>query len=324
MNVAFCVQAFNPCQWYRMLEPARVFPGARLVLGDPRHALPLRGKEVVQFSYVTTRAEVEAMEALRAAGAVLALDYDDDVVRMGADADVVRAAIRLADVVTVSTEHLGGVFGQLAPGAPWAVLPNRIDTLAWEPGSFHWFTPVIAYAGSKAHTRDFEYVAPDVWNVMRRRPSCRLRLLGCDEITVPEDLAGRVVQASRAPLATHRLAFAALQADIALAPLQPNEFNRGRSELKFLQFAAMGVPVVATMMPPYAVIEHGVTGFTVPPSLSWRAPLLNLLDDSALRRRIGDAARNFVFSRYDLTRDAPVREAIYQQAINRARARERN
>jgi len=324
MHVAFCVQAFNPCQWYRMLEPARAFPGARLVLGDPRNALPLRAGEVAQLSYVCTRAEVEALAALRQAGAVIALDYDDDIVRMGADAEIVCAALRLADVVTVSTPHLGRVVGQLAPGVPRAILPNRIATREWEPGRFHPRSPIIGYAGSKAHTRDFAWIAADVWQVMRLRPSCRLRILGCDAIAVPEDLACRVEQAPRQPVASHRLAFAALEADIALAPLRPDAFNRGRSELKWLQFAAMGVPVVATLMPPYAVIEDGVTGITVPPQSSWREPLLRLLDDEALRRRIGDAARHAAVWDYDLTRDAPAREALYQQAINRARARERN
>lgn len=324
MNVTFVASAINPCQWYRTFEPARAFPGARVLFGSPLHEYPLRrADEVAQLSYVHTERELEDIYNLRRWGAAIALDYDDDVLRMGADEKIVRAALEMSDLVTVSTPHLARSFSALAPGVPWAVVPNRVDTMQWVPGKFHPDAPVIGYAGSSAHTADFAVIAQDVWSVMRQRPTCRLRLLGCDAIAVPGDLAERVEQLPWQPVERHREAFAALEADIALAPLRLSEFNACRSELKWLQFSAMGVPLVATRLPPYSPIEDGVTGFTISPGLSWEPTLLRLLDDPRLRWRVGDAARNYVCLHYDLSRDRETRTVVYSQAINRARARER-
>jgi len=68
-----------------------------------------------------------------------------------------------------------------------------------------------------------------------------------------------------------------------------------------LEFMACGIPLVATnvgIIP--EVVQHGVTGFIVPPRQPWQTAerLVQFLDDGNLCRDMGDAARTIVEQRF--------------------------
>ena len=81
--------------------------------------------------------------------------------------------------------------------------------------------------------------------------------------------------------------------DIALAPTDGSRAFRAKSDLRFLEYAAVGA---ATVGDPrlYGTIEHGATGLHARTPTEVRDAILTLVDDAALRRRIGDAARAYV------------------------------
>lgn len=329
MKVAFLITGFGACQFYRMVQPAGEFPGAELVMaghGIDGDVIERAARaDVVQMSRVCRTAEIEAMRALRRRGVVVALDYDDNLLIMAREQ--VLPALREADLLTVSTRTLATAYHRVAPTLPWAVMPNRIDTQAW------WRAPrppspavVIAYAGSPSHREDFLRVAaPAVWDVMRDRQHAVLRVIGCAPFRPPEDVATRVEQRIWVDTAQHREAIMALNADIAIAPLVQCEFNDGRSELKWLQFAAQGVPMVASFVGAYpAAIDDTRTGFLAVDRQEWHARLLALVDSASLRRTIGANACAEVAARYDIARDAATRTAAYQQALDRKRSLQRS
>ena len=76
-----------------------------------------------------------------------------------------------------------------------------------------------------------------------------------------------------------------------LAPLEVgNPFCEAKSELKFFEAALVDVPTVASPTGPMRrAIRDGETA-SWPPIVAWRAALLSLVDDHALRRRMGRAA----------------------------------
>jgi glycosyltransferase involved in cell wall biosynthesis len=81
--------------------------------------------------------------------------------------------------------------------------------------------------------------------------------------------------------------------DIALAPATNSAFYRGKSDLRWLESAALGIPAVCDPFT-YADVEDGVTGFHARTTDELRETLLRLIDDPALRRRVGGAAREHV------------------------------
>ncbi len=95
----------------------------------------------------------------------------------------------------------------------------------------------------------------------------------------------------------------------------------GRTEglgMVLLEAAATGVPIVGSRVGgiPEAVID-GVTGFLVPPQdpTTLARRIADLLDDPALRRRMGGAAQHFVGERFDMRRQAERLEAFYDSML---------
>ena len=88
---------------------------------------------------------------------------------------------------------------------------------------------------------------------------------------------------------------------IGVAPLPDNPWERGKCGVKILQYMACGLPVVAT---PVGVqrelVRDGVTGFHATTPAEWRDRLRQLLNDAALRQRLGAAGRELVAQCYDV------------------------
>jgi glycosyltransferase involved in cell wall biosynthesis len=92
--------------------------------------------------------------------------------------------------------------------------------------------------------------------------------------------------------------------DIALAPATGSAFFRGKSDLRWLEASALGIPVVADPVV-YPAIEHGVTGLHAATPAQARAAILALVDDEPLRTRIGAAARAHVREHRSIAAVAP-------------------
>lgn len=89
------------------------------------------------------------------------------------------------------------------------------------------------------------------------------------------------------------------RADIGLMPLHDTPRARGKCAFKALQYMAVGTPCVVSPVGMNAeVIEDGVNGYLAEDAETWRAKLESLIQDAALRRRMGDAARKTVREKY--------------------------
>ena len=86
----------------------------------------------------------------------------------------------------------------------------------------------------------------------------------------------------------------------------------------FIEAGAMGVPVVATNVDGVPeVILDGKTGLLVPPcnGKALIAPICRLLEDSALRKCMGNSAKAFVRQKYSLEVMAKGMESVYQRLL---------
>jgi len=89
--------------------------------------------------------------------------------------------------------------------------------------------------------------------------------------------------------------------DIGLMPLTDSDWSRGKCSFKVLQYMAVGIPSVASSVGMNTeVIEDGVTGFLVANDHEWVNRLALLIEDSRLRRSMGDKARASVAEKYTL------------------------
>lgn len=200
--------------------------------------------------------------------------------------------IRSADAVTVTTDYLAGVVrDQYGVTAPIHTLPNCLDPAVLKLPPVDQSGPMTAgWAGSPTHRGDFEAVRGPLRRFFRQHPGASMTFAGVDySPLIGVEAAFKSWRSIWHGPASY---MAGLDWQVGLAPLAPTQFNRGKSPIKALEYAARGIVVVASDVGPYrGFVRHGETGFLVGRSHEWGEYLRLLAGDEALRARMGAAAR---------------------------------
>jgi processive 1,2-diacylglycerol beta-glucosyltransferase len=86
--------------------------------------------------------------------------------------------------------------------------------------------------------------------------------------------------------------------DLAIAPLEDSAFARCKSDIKFLDYSALGIPAVYSSVPSYqASVQNGETGVLVNNNADeWTDALETLIADDALRRHLAQRSQQYVFA----------------------------
>ncbi|HEX4768106.1 MAG TPA: glycosyltransferase [Lichenihabitans sp.] len=220
-----------------------------------------------------------------------------------------RFAATLCDAGIASTEALAGHLGPLTRSGACAVIPNGLDErnarfLAAAPVACSTADDILIFYGSgtKAHDRNFnETVGPALTELFAARPKVKLVVVGY--LDLGAGLAPFADRILRVDFSRDLEAYwAALsEADINLAVLVPGVMNDAKSEIKWLEAAVSAVPSVVSATATYrAVLHDGHDALLCTTPEDWRTALFRLIDDAALRRSIGRAARAKTIASYGL------------------------
>ncbi len=107
--------------------------------------------------------------------------------------------------------------------------------------------------------------------------------------------------------------------DIGVMPLPNDAWSRGKCGMKLLQYMATGVAAVASPVGVNTeIVQDGVNGFLAATADEWIEKLSALIQDGALRRRIGAAGRRTVEERYSARVWVPRVRSILESATSRA------
>ena len=199
------------------------------------------------------------------------------------------------DGVQFSTPYLAERFSGLSPHR--AVFMNQLWQMpASRPGQRG--TGIrIGWGGSVGHKEDFRKLVDVVGPLLARYNQTSFAVMGpgvfwemCKHL--PND---RLNYTPGGSLADY-LSFVATL-DIGVCPLEATDFNRGRSDVKFLEYASHGVVTVAARLAPYqASLRDGETGIFYDDESGLMHALAELIQNGEMRRRIGKAGRKYVES----------------------------
>lgn len=227
--------------------------------------------------------------------------------KLNKDRAKIIGLIKDADAVTVSTERLKKHFQSYNRNIN--VIPNYIDPDIWnvegkrdirDDGRIS-----IAFIGTPTHNHDLNIIVPAIKKILATyKDRVVFRFFGCitDELK-----ALKGVEFSYELIQDYRV-FAKYikeqKIDIALAPLVNNEFNRCKSNIKFLEYAICRLPGIYSRIHPYTEsIRDGETGILCDYNTeSWYAAIKRLIENENLRRSIADKAYQEVKNKYLLDR----------------------
>ena len=89
--------------------------------------------------------------------------------------------------------------------------------------------------------------------------------------------------------------------DALLVPLEATEFNDAKSNIKFIEAASQGVPVIASPVEEFQrTIQHGVNGWLCSSGQDWINTLQTLKNEPAMSTRLGLRAYQTAMEEYSL------------------------
>lgn len=201
----------------------------------------------------------------------------------------------LCDGLQFTNDELARRFGMLNENhrSFWNQLDSCPDTLVKKSQSV-----VIGWAGSWGHLKDLESMLPILEEVGNLYPEVRFAFMGdprFEELWQHWDSA-RVAFTPSGDLESYLTFLNSLT--IGIAPLHDTEFNRCRSDVKFLEYASRGVVALLADLPPYQVPIHreGVAvGFDSFESL--KEALVDLLENPQRIEALRLSAHRYVESK---------------------------
>lgn len=239
----------------------------------------------------------------------LAFDFDDALPfrdsRRGATRSNTRrrrflALVEAADAVYAGNRFLAALATEA--GKDPLVLPTTVDVptgeIAAEPDGE---LTTIGWIGSRATLPYLEERALVLSALVASGKRFKLRVIADAEPVFPPGIPCETV---RWELATWEAALTAIH--FGLAPLPDDPWTRGKCGLKILQMLALGRPVVASAVGVQAdQVVDGKTGFLADSRESFLEGILKLMEDPALRRRLGEAGREDVRRHWSVEAWAP-------------------
>ena len=200
--------------------------------------------------------------------------------------------LRAADGVQTSSQALAAHWRARGARAV-EVFDNQLESLDPLPAPpTRPFT--IGWAGSPGHFADWFAVAPALSSWLRARPEVHLAVMTNGLAKDFFDLPPSRYRFTEFGSLRDYLGFLR-GLDVGIAPLLPTEYNKGRSDVKFLEYASQGVVGIYSDLDPYQrVVVHGRTG------MSYQTPdqLIEALDqlyvDTDLRQQIREQAYQYV------------------------------
>lgn len=212
----------------------------------------------------------------------------DPLLNPRSNIDHYRKSLMASNLVTTSTSFLADVIGSW--GVKTHVVANGVTVWHFTPRQHRPGTPIIGWCGSTAHrSGDLEVVARSL-----RAMRDKVRFHHTGDYAEHPSFAGQVGLADKEvsvlPLLAPLEYPSGFVFDIGIVPLSDVVFNMAKSWIKGIEYAAAGIPFVASPSDEYKRLQrrYGIGRLAETPD-EWVAHFTDLLDPEV---RAEEAKRN--------------------------------
>lgn len=296
----------------------------RLTLGAPDDAVPDCDVCIVQRTALPTVDAVDALvRRLGDLGAALVVDVDDAFTLIGPnhpEHDLYRPlnaaldrAVGAAAETWFSTADLADAYASLGPRS--AVVPNAIDPRLWRdwrharPRPFGGDKVRMLYMGTHTHGPDLAMIRPALDQLHAERGDVfDLTVIGVDPDLAPAPWLHRLAPPADAVSYPRFVRWLRGQGpfDLGLAPLADNAFNRCKSDIKALDYAALGILPLLSDGPAYRADPLLGRHALFAGADGWLDAIRSVLDDREGAARRAAAVEAHVWDRRVVARSAPM------------------
>jgi glycosyltransferase involved in cell wall biosynthesis len=239
----------------------------------------------------------------------LVIDIDDDILSTHTEpnnpafaayrnkdarhAEYAEIAIINADLITVSTEYLKSRFEHLNPNI--VVVKNCIDNEFFigdnKPDNI-----TIGYTGAGSHQADWKMIEP-ILKKMKDKYGVKVKVI--TPVKTSRDVVDH--QDSWVEMMKYPKAMTDLGFSIGIAPLKDSLFNRGKSNLRWLEYSRLGIPTIASDVIPFKGIDNILYATE---AKDWEKHLEKLITDEKFRLELGKKASNELKEKYNLNTES--------------------
>ncbi|WP_154664910.1 glycosyltransferase [Allorhizobium undicola] len=271
---------------------------------------------IIQRTAIPPELVDELVSVLNSASIPFVYEIDDDLlahanrpdakIEYSSHKDSITRLVQDAAVVTVSTEELVKRYEPMARTI--RLVPNRLSDRLWriKPNQRPDDGVVRAlYMGTRTHDADLEMILPILAKAAERFANFRLTIVGVTG--QPERLAAyKWIECVNPPVEQREydrfvpwLRKIAAKCDFGLAPLVDTPFNRCKSALKILDYAALGLPVLASDMPQHH-IDAPLLQLVSADEAAWEKAILSAIEQGMISPEIRMVLRKWVLSTHML------------------------
>lgn len=236
----------------------------------------------------------------------------------GADlTKIILHQMKESDGLICSTPYLSDQYKEINRNR-W-VVENVIDLRLWRE-----LTPrkprqglTIGWMGGGTHNQDHRMIKEAVYQVLAKNEDVKfVYVSGCECPDFFKHIPRLKWHFDFATIDKYPKFIQKFKFDIGIAPLVDNNFNRGKSNLRWLEYSAMGIPTVASPLPHFAQsIAHDKNGLLCYTINDWISNLQRLISAPECRDTIGKAARLEVKDKWNLRSQGLKYEAAIKELL---------
>jgi len=201
--------------------------------------------------------------------------------------------------VIVSTPYLQNYYAPFNHNVK--CIPNCIDFSLWDK-----YQPIphpllrVGWIGGATHEGDLKLVKDALFSLLLEHQDIEVYIVSAPPPKWPEHerltMMNQWVNIDQYPKHVKELSF-----DIGIIPLRDNLFNRGKSNLRGLEYSACGIPSVASWVEPF---KNGLPVTTAKSFDFWITELNKLISNEEERKVKGQLAYEYVKEFYNLDKVA--------------------
>jgi len=221
----------------------------------------------------------------------------------------------LADALQFSSDYLAAIYGKI--NKRHKVFLNHMLHIGERDLSMQADCTEIGYGGSAGHLYDVASIVPYLVPWLQNRQDVRFNLMA-DSFVARFFHSLDCSRFRYFPTGSiyHYYSFLN-KLHIGIAPLLDIPFNRARSDVKFLEYAAHGIaPILQDIEPYRRVVVHGRTGFLFRNSDECIGYLEMLVRRPDLRKKIALRARDYVQKKRMMVSKVKERESFYLSLLS--------